>query len=237
MTARQGTLSLTRSGARLGRTYSSKTGTGTSLSARTVAGFIPLVHLRHEHIVPVGIPLGEQDQDPMPHQPTEKGQREPLKPPIGQKQKAHKEPQTGPGAGIEARGAKHDNALPHPALDRHLIAMDRLCHYSVPPATRPSVPSMATPPPKMRRLRGRSYPRSLASELDVKVSLHPAQAWSNAPRYPVRTSIRDTVSIRSPLWHELAYGNWDVQERGSLSRCFHPSLCGRCGGCASPFPS
>ena len=69
------------------------------------------------------------------------------------------------------------------------------------------------------------------------VSLHPAQAWSNAPRYPVRTSIRDTVSIRSPLWHELACGNWDVQERGSLSRCFHPSLCGRCGGCASPFPS
>ena len=86
-----------------------------------------------------------------------------------------------------------------------------------------------------RRLRGRSYPRSLASELDVKVSLHPAQAWSNAPRYPVRTSIRDTVSLRSPLWHEPAYGSWGVQERGSLSCCFHLSLCGRCGGCANRF--
>ena len=33
----------------------------------------------------------------------------------------------------------------------------------------------------LRRLRKRDYSRSLASELDVKVSLHPAQAWNNAP--------------------------------------------------------
>ena len=33
----------------------------------------------------------------------------------------------------------------------------------------------------LRRLRERDYSRSLASELDVKVSLHPAQAWNNAP--------------------------------------------------------
>src|SRR5712692_2257105 len=31
------------------------------------------------------------------------------------------------------------------------------------------------------RLRSRDYSRPLASELDVKVSLHPAQAWNNAP--------------------------------------------------------
>src|ERR1700746_1359987 len=31
------------------------------------------------------------------------------------------------------------------------------------------------------RLRRRNYSRPLASELDVKVSLHPAQAWNNAP--------------------------------------------------------
>src|SRR5712691_7137586 len=31
------------------------------------------------------------------------------------------------------------------------------------------------------RLRSRDYSRPLASELDVKVSLHPAQAWDNAP--------------------------------------------------------
>src|SRR5215510_5861801 len=31
------------------------------------------------------------------------------------------------------------------------------------------------------RLRRRDYSRPLASELDVKVSLHPAQAWNNAP--------------------------------------------------------
>src|SRR5215831_881886 len=184
MTARQGTLSLTRSGARLGRTYSSKTGTGTSLSARTVAGFIPLVHVRYEHIVPVGIPLGEQDQDPMPHQPTEKGQREPPKPPIGQKQKAHKEPQTGPGAGIEARGATHDNALPHPALDRHLIAMHRLCHYSVPPATRPSVPSMATPPPKIPALVKKFMlpARMVLNGLSIWLPMYPA-----SPTPPIRT--------------------------------------------------
>src|SRR5215813_6188219 len=31
------------------------------------------------------------------------------------------------------------------------------------------------------RLRSRDYSRPLASEPDVKVSLHPAQAWNNAP--------------------------------------------------------
>src|SRR6516165_6220171 len=105
--------------------------------------------------------------------------------------------------------------------------------HRVAPATSPSVPSIAVPPPKMRRLRGRSYPRSLASELHVRVSPHAAQAWNNAPRYPVRTSIRDTVSTQSPRWHGLVYGNWGAQEHGSLSRCFHLSLCGRYGGYAS----
>src|SRR6516165_9005273 len=105
--------------------------------------------------------------------------------------------------------------------------------HRVAPATSPSVPSIAVPPPKMRRLRGRSYPRSLASELHVRVSPHAAQAWNNAPRYPVRTSIRDTVSIQSPLWRELAYGSWGVQERDSLFRCCHLSLYGRRGGCAN----
>jgi len=33
----------------------------------------------------------------------------------------------------------------------------------------------------VRRLRGRDCSRLLASEPDVKVSLHPAQAWNNAP--------------------------------------------------------
>src|SRR5207245_747490 len=97
MTARQGTLSLTRSGARLGRTYSSKAGMQPPVLARTVAGFIPLVHLRHHHIVPVGIPLGEEDEDPMAHQPAEKGQRQPPEAPIGEEEEAHKEPQAGPG--------------------------------------------------------------------------------------------------------------------------------------------
>src|SRR5262249_25588731 len=151
----------------------------------------------------------------------------------GEEEQAHKEPQTGPGAGVEARGATDHNALPDPAQDGHLIAMHRLCHYKVPPATKPSVPSMAVPPPKMRRLRGRSYPRSLASELYVRVSPHTAQAWNNAPRYLVRTSIRDTVSTQLPFWHEPAYDNWGVQERGSLARCCHLSLCRRCGGYAS----
>src|SRR5215467_13438828 len=32
-----------------------------------------------------------------------------------------------------------------------------------------------------RRLRGQGYPRPLASELDVRVSPHTAQAWNNAP--------------------------------------------------------
>src|SRR5438105_3453291 len=89
----------------------------------------------------------------------------------------------------------------------------------------------------LRRLRGRSYPRSLASELYVRVSPHTAQAWNNAPRYPVRTSIRDTVSTQLPFWHEPAYDNWGVQECGSLTRCFHLSLCERCGGYASQFLS
>src|ERR671931_288849 len=159
----------------------------------------------------------------MAHQPAEKGERQPLKPPVGEQEEADKEPHAGPGAGIETRGAKDDDSLPHSAQNRDLIAMDRLRHYKVAPATRPNVPSMAVPPPKMRRLRGRSYPRSLASELYVRVSPHTAQAWNNAPRYPVRTSIRDTVSIRSPCWRELAYDNWDVQERCSLPRCFHLS--------------
>src|SRR4029450_13826272 len=85
----------------------------------------------------------------MAHQPAEKGQREPPEAPIGEEEQAHKEPQTGPGAGIEARGAKDHNALPDPAQDQDLIAMNRLCHYKVAPATRPRVPSMAVPPPKM----------------------------------------------------------------------------------------
>src|SRR5262249_20759598 len=93
--------------------------------------------------------------------------------------------QARPSAGIEAWGAKDNDPLPHPAQDGDLIAMHRLCHYSVPPATRPSVPSMATPPHKIRRLRLRGYPRSLGSELYVRVSPHTAQAWNNAPRYPV----------------------------------------------------
>src|SRR5262245_64162616 len=97
MTARQGTLSLTRSGARLGRTYSSKTGMQPPVLARTVARFIALVHLCHQHIVPMGIPLGEQDKHPMARQPAEKGQGEPAKAPIGEQEEAHKEPQTGPG--------------------------------------------------------------------------------------------------------------------------------------------
>src|SRR5262249_49008738 len=133
----------------------------------------------------------------------------------------------------------HQNALPHRLVDRRFIPGNERpplpdAGHRTPPPTRPKSPISVTPPPSSRRLRGRSYPRSLASELDVRVSSHTAQAWSNAPRYPVRASIRDTVSTQSPCWHELVCGNWGGQERGSLSRCFHPSLCSRCGGYASP---
>src|SRR5215510_3837184 len=97
----------------------------------------------------MGIPLGEQDKHPMPHQPAEKWQGKPAKAPVGEQEEAHKEPETGPGAGIEARRAKDHDPLPDPAQDGHLIAMHQLCPYKGPPATRPSVPSMAVPPPKM----------------------------------------------------------------------------------------
>src|ERR1043166_4663918 len=108
----------------------------------------------------------------------------------------------------EPECAETRDTLPDAAQNGRLVAVQGLAHGSVAPAASPSVPSMAVPPPKMRRLRGRSYPRSLASELYVRVSPHTAQAWSNAPRYPVRTSMRDTVSIQSPCWHELVYGSW-----------------------------
>src|SRR5207245_8232846 len=117
--------------------------------------------LHNQHIFPIGIPLGEQEKNSMAHQPAEKGQGEPAKAPVGEQEEAHKEPQTGPGAGIEARCSKDHDPLPDPAQYGHLIAVKwraLLCHYKVAPATRPSVPSMAVPPPRMRRLRGRSYP-------------------------------------------------------------------------------
>src|SRR6266568_7108361 len=174
----------------------------------------------------------------MPDEPQQQGAERPAKPPVGEHQEPQKQTHGGPGMAPEPQRAKAGDALPDAAQNGCLVAkvLGLLAErHNVAPATSPSVPSMAVPPPRMRRLRGRSYPRSLASELYVRVSPHTAQAWSNAPRYPVRTSMWDTVSIRFPLWHELVYGSLDVQERGSLSRCFHPSLCGRYGGCASRY--
>src|SRR5438105_1968944 len=194
--------------------------------------------MREHHLIPADIPLREEQQDAMPHQPEKHGDHEPAKPHIAQGQEPQKQAHGGPGMPPDAQDAKGGNAFPDTSQHGGGIAMNLgplRWHYNVPPPTSPSVPSMAVPPPKIRRLRGRSYPRSLASELYVRVSPHTAQAWNNAPRYPVRTSMWDTVSIRFPLWHELVYGSLDVQERGSLSRCFHPSLCGRYGGCASRY--
>src|SRR5262249_2046721 len=161
----------------------------TSLLACTVAGFITLVHLCHDHIVPPRIPLGEEDEDAVAHQPAEQGQRQPPNSPVGEEQEPHKEPQTGPGAGIEARGAKHDNALPHPAQDGHLIAMHRLCHYKVPPATRPSVPSMAVPPPKMPAFVKKFMlpARMVLNGLSIWDPIYPAR-----PTPPIRMPIRET---------------------------------------------
>src|SRR5262249_18392623 len=124
---------------------------------------------------PAIVPLRQQDESAMPHEPDEEGPQGPLEPPVGEHQEPHKQTQSGPGMAPEAQRPEGLNTLPHAAQDGYLIAVNRPAlgiHGSVAPATSPSVPSIAVPPPRMRRLRGRSYPRSLASELYVRVSPH-----------------------------------------------------------------
>src|SRR5215471_18079523 len=147
-------MSLRRSGRRLGGRYSSYTAIRTSFLASVVSCLIPSADLRLNHFVPAGIPLCEQDEGAMPDEPQERGAEHPAPAPVREDQEPQKEVHGGPGMTPEAQRTKRGDALPDAAQNGRRIAMKRrslLRHYSVAPAARPSVPSMAVPPPRIPR--------------------------------------------------------------------------------------
>src|SRR5262249_53879393 len=121
------------------------------------------------------VPLGEQHECPLSQRPHDQRQERPAPPEHAQKDEraiqTEREPEAGPPSGRR----HHQNALPYGLINGRLIASNQrpllpYAGHSTPPPTRPKSPISVTPPPSNRRLRGRGYPRPLASELCVRVS-------------------------------------------------------------------
>ena len=88
----------------------------------------------------------------MPDEPQQQGADRPAKPPVREHQEPQKQTQGSPGMAPEPQRAKAGDTLPDTAQNGCLIAnvLGFLAErHSVAPATSPSVPSMAVPPPKM----------------------------------------------------------------------------------------
>src|SRR5262245_6860800 len=100
-----------------------------------ISRFVPLAHLCIHHVVPFWIPLGEQDEDALPHEPRQKGHRQPAPAPVREDDEPYHEPQAGPAPRVKLGRPADENALPDTAQDGDMIAVYLLGHQNVAPAT------------------------------------------------------------------------------------------------------